>query len=175
MHFTWEVVVGSGNDHAKVSLDRSKKSMIQVPSDLSEIILVGDFERLTPQQLFEHLTQPDLLTLWWPTLAEGEQGVGGQYVYSWPDQGWNLRGEFTAFEPGSHLAFTWCWDHEPVQHGYQSVNIWIQPYGETGSQIGLFHGKFSLTPEDQAARQGVVEGWMHFMMRLAGLTDGAAD
>jgi uncharacterized protein YndB with AHSA1/START domain len=149
--------------------------MQQVPSDPTTLVLVGDFERMSPERLFEHLTQPNLLTQWWPSEAVSDPKIGGTFTYTWPSNNWILRGEFLAFEPGRHLSFSWCWDHEPVEHGHQKVDMWIEPYLDGGSLLAIYHGEFDTTEADQAARQGIAEGWIHFTMHLGGLTDGIVD
>jgi uncharacterized protein YndB with AHSA1/START domain len=149
--------------------------MHQVPSGFELAVIVGDFDAPTTDEIFEEFTVPEKLIAWWPKQAELEPKVGGSYVFSWPEQGWFLRGEYLAFAPGRHLAFTWSWDHEPARPEPQRVDIWFDRVHESGTRIGIFHGPFSDTPEDAAARQGVVEGWIHFCMNLGGLAPGKVD
>jgi uncharacterized protein YndB with AHSA1/START domain len=136
---------------------------------------MGYFDHMSPNALFRHLTEPDLVTKWWPPTAVSDPRLGGKFIYTWPESNWTLRGEYIAFDPGRHVSFSWCWDHEPVEHGNQIVDMWIEPYLEDGSLLGIFHGKFAETELDQAARQGIAEGWIHFCMHLAGLTDSDDD
>lgn len=149
--------------------------MRQIPSVPTIAIVSGDFEQFKPLDLYYHFTIPDRLTRWWPRVAEVDAVVGGKLHLAWPDNDWHLRGEFTALEPGVHLGFTWLWDHEPSHIPAKQVDIWFQPLLEHGARLAIFHGPYDETPEDQSSRQGVVEGWIHFGMILAGLREGAAD
>ncbi len=142
--------------------------MIQVPCSPSRLIVVGDFEFFTPEDIFDHWVNPELLVMWWPTVARAEPRVGGTYKFSWPDMGWILEGSFTAFERGEHLGFTWCWSHEPTTKQPLQVDIYFQPLAE-GARMSVLQGSYEDSEEDQQARQANLEGWIHFGMRLAGL------
>jgi uncharacterized protein YndB with AHSA1/START domain len=139
--------------------------VIEVPSGPEQIVVVGDFKFFTPQELFDHWVQPDLLKYWWPEQATTEPGVGGNFQFWWPDMNWELTGRYTAFDPGKHLGFTWSWTHEPSIEPRQ-VDIYFSEM-QDGTRMGIFHGPFST--DDAQDRQGIVEGWIHFGMRLAGL------
>lgn len=147
--------------------------MHQIPSDPSLAVVAGDFDAFTPESLFDHFTKPELIVKWWPESAEFDLKPGGKYLLQWPNQDWNLRGEYLEVDRGKHLAFTWAWDHEPPRDAPQRVDVWFDHIHEIGTRIGIFHGPFQLTDEDQAARQGVIEGWIHFCMRLGGVAPGA--
>ena len=138
--------------------------MIEVPSGSEQIVVVGDFKLFSPAELFDYFVQPDLLKYWWPEQASTDPRVGGKYRLTWPDMNWILEGEYTAFEPGKHLGFTWSWNHEPDILPKQ-VDIYFSELADS-TRIGIFHGPFE---GDSSDRQGVVEGWIHFGMRLAGL------
>jgi uncharacterized protein YndB with AHSA1/START domain len=143
--------------------------MHQVPSDPSLAVIAGDFDGFTPESLFDHFTQPELLTKWWNPIAEIDLKPGGKYVFQWPQQGWTLRGEYLAVEPARHLAFTWAWDHGLQGYEPLRVDLWMDRIHEVGARLGIFHGPFELTEADQVTKQGVAEGWIHFCMRLRGL------
>ena len=138
-------------------------------------IVSGDFEQFTPTDLYYSFTVPQRLVLWWPRVADLDVQIGGKFHLSWPENDWHLRGEYTALEPGVHLGFTWRWDHEPSTIQEKQVDVWFQPLYEHGARMAVHHGPFGTTEEDQNARQGIVEGWIHFGMVLAGLREGAAD
>lgn len=142
------------------------QDMIEVPSDPSQLILVGEFPFYSPRDLFDSFTIPDLVVAWWPTVAVIEPGVGGRYEFVWPDQQWTLLGTYTAFEPGAHLGFTWRWNHGREEARPLQVDIF---YIETedGSRMSIHHGPF--VGEDLKERDGIREGWIHFSMLLAGL------
>ncbi len=144
--------------------------MHDVSPNSSTIRVEGDFSGFTPEELFNHLVKPELLVKWWPREATVEPRVGGAYAFSWPQQGWLLRGTYSAFEPGRKLAFTWEWSHEP---GTYQVEIEFTP-SERGGHMVINMGTWPQDQEAQEQRQGIIEGWMHFGMRLAGLRRGDA-
>ena len=45
---------------------------------------------------------------------------------------------------------------------------------ENGTWMTITHGPWSQEQDSQTERQGVLEGWIHFGMRLAGLRRGIA-
>jgi len=147
--------------------------MKQIPSPPETAVITGDFTGFSGADLYEHLTRPELLVTWWPHVAEIEARVGGKLHLAWPDNDWHLRGEFTALEAGEHVGFTWQWDHDQSA-GIKQVDAWIIDLGESGSRLAIYHGPFEATEHDQANRQGIIEGWIHFGMVLAGLRVGNA-
>lgn len=149
--------------------------MKQIPSEPTMAVISGDFDQYSPEDLFEYLTVAEKIVQWWPKEAEIDARVGGSIHLAWPKNDWHMRGEFTALEPGVHVGFTWSWDHEPSHIGKKQVDVWLMPLYETGSRIAIFHGPYDQTTEDQDSKQGVIEGWIHFGMILAGLRDGAVE
>jgi uncharacterized protein YndB with AHSA1/START domain len=139
--------------------------MIEVPSDPRHAVVVGDFLGFAPDELFLHWISPDLLTQWWPQTAEVDAQYAGSFRLTWPDMEWELTGEYTKFQVGRHLGFTWQWRHEEGQGGEQEVNVFFAPI-DGGTRLAIFHGPFQ---GDDASRRGIIEGWIHFGMRLAGL------
>ncbi len=139
----------------------------QLPSPHSQLLLRATFERLPPEAVFEHLTRPALLQRWWPPEAEVDGRVGGAYHFRWPAQNWDLRGEFTAFEPGRRLAYTWAWDHEP-QLPTRLVEFALAPH-HGGTRVDLSHGTYGDSDIEQADRTSHLEGWQYFLGRLAEL------
>jgi uncharacterized protein YndB with AHSA1/START domain len=146
--------------------------MRQIPSAPEIAVVSGDFEQFTPEELYDYFTSPGLLTRWWPTDAEVDRQVGGEYHFAWPANDWHLRGKYTALDPSSHIGFTWSWDHEPSHITPKLVDIWFMPMYEHGSRLAIYHGPFDTSESDQSARQGIVEGWIHFGMALAGMRVG---
>ena len=140
--------------------------MIEVPSDPSQLVLVGEFPFYTPQDLFDSFTVPELIVAWWPKVAAVEPTVGGAYEFAWPEQEWKLFGTYTAFERGKHLGFTWRWNHGPQEAEPLQVDIYYLET-ENGSRMSIYHGPF--VGEDAKERDGIREGWIHFTMLLAGL------
>lgn len=144
-----------------------------ISPDNATIKLRGEFGGFTPADLFDHWVQPELLTKWWPREAKVDPRVGGEYVFAWPDQNWRLSGVYTAFEPGKHLGFTWKWDHDVDQQTPLQVDLVFEEVDD-GTVLTVDHGRWGDTPAEQDERKGVIEGWIHFGMRLAGLHQGEA-
>jgi uncharacterized protein YndB with AHSA1/START domain len=136
------------------------------------VVVAGQFESFTPEELFAHFTDPELVVKWWPREAQIDPKVGGRYKFSWPEKNWVLEGTYTAFDPGRNLGFTWAWnfdvDTKPLQ-----VDIRFEP-AEKGAKMTVTHGPWEDAEASQIERQGIREGWIHFGMRLAGLRDGEA-
>jgi uncharacterized protein YndB with AHSA1/START domain len=134
----------------------------QVPSSPETLIVSGPFLTLSPQAMFDAWTQPELLTRWWPQVAEVDLRPGGEYHFSWPSMDWHLRGSYTVVEPPHRLAFTWNWDHEDAPE--RTVVMHFAPLPEGGTRLTLRHGTY--TAEDTEEREGHLSGWLHFLGRL---------
>jgi len=146
--------------------------MREIPCPKDRAIVSGDFGGFTPEELFDYWTKPELIVQWWPKVAAVDPRVGGEYRFSWKETA--LYGTYTAFEPGVHLGFTWAWTHHPVEAGKPlQVDLYFMPV-DNGIRLAVHHGPFELSQADQEARQGIIEGWIHFGMLLAGLKDGPA-
>jgi uncharacterized protein YndB with AHSA1/START domain len=150
---------------ASEQIQHTTQNIREIPAGYETLIVETDFPGFTPDDLFAHFTEPELLVRWWPQEAEVEPGAGGHYHLSWPGPRWHLRGRHTEWEPGKRLAFTWAWDHDPEGTPGRTVTIEIFPAGE-GAGMRLEHGPYSDSAEDQQARQGHVEGWSYFLPKL---------
>ncbi len=149
--------------------------MHQLSSTNQELILEGDFEGFTRQELFDYWVTPSLLTQWWPEEAEVMPGKGGSYKFSWPAMGWVLQGKYKEFVSGERLGFTWKWNHEPVDRPALYVELRFSDRPNGGCILHIGQGLYDESPESQSDRQGHIEGWIHFCMRLAGLKPGIQD
>ena len=116
------------------------------------------------QDTFSYFVTPTLLAQWWAPAAQVDGRPGGEYVLSWPSQGWHLRGEYTDYAPGERLAFSWRWDHEP-QLPTRLVSIQFEE-APAGTLLRLIHGVYGQDAVDQADRDSHREGWLHFLSRL---------
>jgi uncharacterized protein YndB with AHSA1/START domain len=140
--------------------------MIEVPSLPEQVVVVGEFPFYKPEELFAYWVTPELLKEWWPPEAEVDPRLGGKYRFSWPSMNWHLSGEYTTFEQGKELGFTWSWNHDPSSFEPLQVTVFFMETAD-GTRMSIFHGPFA--GSDAEARQGILEGWIHFGMRLAGL------
>ena len=146
--------------------------MTDVSPAQSSIRVTGDFGGFTPTDLFDYWVQPELLVQWWPREAEVDPKVGGRYTFRWPEQDWVLSGTYTSFEPGAKLGFTWAWNHD-LNKSPTQVDLTFEEI-DAGTRLTIDHGAWDDSQEAQDERKGVIEGWIHFGMRLAGLHRGEA-
>ena len=132
------------------------------------LTLVAEYPGLATERLWAYWTQPERLVRWWPREAETDVRDGGAYHLAWPEQGWHLRGRYTAVEPTHLLAFTWAWDGEPELPPPKQVTVRFEPLPGTnaGTRLTLTHGTYAATAEDREARQHHLDGWRHFLPRL---------
>lgn len=112
---------------------------------------------------------PEQLTQWWPPVAEVEAQPGGRYHFSWPAQGWNLRGIFTELRPGARLSYTWQWDHDP-DDAETVVDIRFDALPGGGALMTLTHAPYPDTETGRKRRQEHLDGWMYFLGRLEALS-----
>ncbi len=146
--------------------------MEDISTDNSVLRLKGEFEAFTARELFDHFVVPELLVKWWPQEATVDPRQGGRYEYRWPSREWVLTGEFTTFDPGMRLGFTWSWSHEP-SIAPRKVDIEFKN-GDPCARVIITHGPFGDSQAEQVDRSAIREGWIHFAMRLAGLRKGEA-
>jgi uncharacterized protein YndB with AHSA1/START domain len=133
-----------------------------VPSSDDLVVIEAAFLNFTPEQLFSHWIQPNLLQKWWPQQAEISPKVG--YHFSWPTMNWHLRGEYSVYNPGNELAFSWSWDHEPDRPVRQVKITFVNQ--DKVSQLTLTHGTYTGSAEDREERQGHIDGWRQFLGQL---------
>ncbi len=147
--------------------------MQESPASTPEKIVVeGRLSGFEPDELFTYWVEPLKLVQWWPAMAETHPEVGGTYSFSWPEMDWHVRGKYTVVEPGKRLGFTWKWDHDPSDALPKDVLVHFEPHLDGGTIMTIEHEKY--LPEEQDDRQGAVEGWLHFGMKLAGLKESSA-
>jgi uncharacterized protein YndB with AHSA1/START domain len=112
----------------------------------------------TPLAAFDHFTDPDLLTAWWPSEVETDPVVGGSFRLFFEGSGVTLRGRYRRVDPGKQLAFTWKWDHEDLPPRLVDVIFKSSP---RGCLVSVTHDAGS----DEEASD-YANGWIHFLGRL---------
>jgi uncharacterized protein YecA (UPF0149 family) len=65
------------------------------------------------------------------------------------------------------------WDHDRNKFEPLQVDLTFEEI-EGGTRLTVDHAPWDDSQEAQDERQGIVEGWIHFGMRLAGLRQGDA-
>jgi uncharacterized protein YndB with AHSA1/START domain len=133
----------------------------------SELCLRISLPGLAPEQVFRAWVEPHLLTQWWPTEAEVDPRVGGTYRFSWPRQGWHLRGVYREIRPSKRLVFTWRWDHDPDL--LKLVEVDLLRGADGGTLLTVTHGPYDGSERDTELRASHKEGWQYFLGRLATL------
>ena len=142
----------------------------QAPTSPDRVVVTATFPGVGPADLFACWIEPERLCRWWPAEAMIDARPGGAYHLAWPRMDWHLRGHYTAFEPGAHLAFTWAWDHEPAVPT-RMVTLHFAPDGAGGTHLTITHGFYGDTAAEQTDRQGHIDGWLHFLPRLQAICE----
>jgi len=127
-------------------------SITQIPSSNDKLIIAAEIGKHAPLEVFDYWTKPELLCRWWPQEAEIDARVGGKYHLAWPQMNWHLRGQYTCFEPGTQLAFTWKWDHDEEGMTVREVAIIFEPLSDAGAKLTLTHGPYTDSADDQQVR-----------------------
>ncbi len=159
--------------------DMPRESLVtQIATPDNVVVFTALIDGMTPSRIFACWTQPDLITQWWPPVAIVQPHIagiydsyiGGSYQFDWPGMGWTLRGTYLQWEPTKALVFTWAWDHQPAMPT-RTVVLEVAPHFDLGTTLRLTQGPYSNSSEDQADRQSHIDGWSHFLPKLAALTE----
>ena len=108
--------------------------------------------------VYDYFTKGDLLVRWWPTEAETDPVVGGEFWMYWKEPDVTLRGEYRWTDPGRQLAFTWKWDHQDLPP--RLVDVTFEPTPR-GCQVRISHDA-----ETDEEVSDYTNGWRHFLERL---------
>ncbi|HEU5439586.1 MAG TPA: SRPBCC domain-containing protein [Ktedonobacterales bacterium] len=147
-------------------------NVVEQPAGPDVLVVEAECPDATPASVFTYWIQPELLTLWWPRVAELDVRVRGAYHLAWPPNDWHLRGRYTAVEPGEQLAFTWCWDGD-VEADETDVNARFAPLPGGGTRLTLTHGPYDESEAASVMRRGHLDGWRHFLLRLGEALESA--
>lgn len=140
-------------DGAGARVERAATSVDIVDVDL-------EFELPAPSDVvFEYLTRIELLTTWWPTGGHTAPHEGGEFVLEWDGPGVTLRGRYIVVDPPARLQFTWSWDHDDDE-SVVSIELMTSSVDSTSMRIRQ-------TASSAEERDGYVDGWTHFVGRLA--------
>lgn len=83
-------------------------------------------------EVFRAFTNATALREWLPNVAVVRAELGGRLYLGW-DRGYGVVGNFTALEPGTHVAFTWVGSNDP---GHSEVDVTLEPAG-SGTKVTL--------------------------------------
>ena len=139
--------------------------MIVVPTNPERLVVTQDFVDASASFLFAFWVEPALLCTWWPAEAIVEPEVGGKYRLSWPKIGMTLHGSVLEIEHAKHLRFSWSWIEDTTDEPL-FVDVWFEDI-ESGARLGLEHGIYDGENATQSDRNEHIEGWQHFLDKLA--------
>jgi uncharacterized protein YndB with AHSA1/START domain len=119
-----------------------------------------------PEGVFPFLTDPQKIVRWKGVDATVEAVPGGIYRVN-VTGGKHAVGEYLEVDPPRRVVFTWGWEgDDQLPPGSSTVTIELVPDGD-GTIVRLTH---SGLPEGADAAQ--LEGWEHFLPRLATVAAG---
>jgi uncharacterized protein YndB with AHSA1/START domain len=122
----------------------------------------------SPQTVFAHLVERDLMLRWMGLDAVIDPRPGGELRIQIHETD-KAAGEYVEVHPYDWLVFTWGWEgNESIPPGSSTVRIDLEPVGD-GTQLTLTHT--DLPDEDAYARHS--EGWTFFLARLVDIGAGA--
>ena len=140
-------------DTGPVSVARSATLRVAISSDA-----VG---------IFDYLSDPKKLTLWFPDQAIIEPQLGGKYHFRWNGTEDVWSGVVTEFIRGNTLGFTWQAPKEPTE---TNVRIKLFPQGAETS-VELTHSGF---PSSEALDKAI-ESWAFYLQNLKSVIEQGAD
>jgi uncharacterized protein YndB with AHSA1/START domain len=119
-----------------------------------------------PEAVFPFLTEPEKIVRWKGTEARVSAAPGGEFSVAVTPRD-RAVGEYVEVDPPRRVVFTWGWEgDEQLPPGSSTVEIELIPDGD-GTIVQLTH---SGLPEGTDAAQ--LEGWEHFLPRLATVATG---
>ena len=127
-----------------------------------------------PSILFEALTKPEELSMWWgpdagPVLfAEADARVGGRFRVRFrtlDGSEHECSGEYLEVVPPRRLAMSWAWVHngEPGERGRVSRLAFDLKPIEDGTELILTHAQLA----DEISRASHEHGWTSSIDKLA--------
>ena len=120
-----------------------------------------------PDRVLAAFTDPELLARWWGGDLVSTLEPGTPYTVTFTRLGRAITGEVVAYQPASHLEYTWQWDHEP-EAVRRTVLVTVTP-DDAGAATALtiIHGPHGDGEAEAASRAEHREGWEFFLPRLA--------
>jgi len=116
-----------------------------------------------PEMVWEALTDPEIVTRWFPPIAEVTPGVGGRVLWQWENVG-QFETEIATWEPNRRLRLL---EHKSDKAGTPVVHtmdfqITQEP---KGSRLRLVHSGFGQGSEWDDEFDGICAGWT-FELRI---------
>lgn len=115
----------------------------------------------SPDEVFDFLVTEEGMTAWMGQHAELEPCVSGEF--SVDIAGYAVRGHYLEIDRPHRVVFSWGMLGNPLlPPGASKVAFTLTPTSSGGTRVDLLHS--DLPPTEIA---GHVDGWMHFLSRLA--------
>ena len=132
-------------------------------SSARRLQLSGILEGANPGDVYLSFIDPDRICRWWAEETELDPVLDGRLIARWPSMEWTMRGRYTELVPDRLIGFTWSWDHEPETPA-RTVSVEIDS-DAADTRLTLTHGDYG--DDDAEERDSHLEGWRHFLPRLA--------
>lgn len=114
----------------------------------------------TPDRVFEYLVTDAGITAWMGDWARVDPVVGGEFSVN--IAGYGARGVFLEVDPPRRVTVSWGFEgNEQLPPGSSTVSFELNPT-PGGTRVELIHTDL---PDDDVP--GHVDGWEHFLPRLA--------
>jgi uncharacterized protein YndB with AHSA1/START domain len=142
-----------GEDTGPVSVTRSAALRVTISSDA-----VG---------IFNYLSDPRKLELWYPDQAILEPRLGGQYHFRWTNVQGMWSGVVTEFIRGNTLGLTW---QPPDESAVTNVRFKLFPQGGE-TTVELSHSGFT----SSEALEKAVASWTFYLQNLKSVIEQGVD
>jgi uncharacterized protein YndB with AHSA1/START domain len=120
-----------------------------------------------PDRVLAAFTDPELLARWWGGDLVSTLEPGTPYTVTFTRLGRAITGEVVAYQPASHLEYTWQWDHEPEAVRRTVLVTVTRDEAGTGTALTIIHGPHGDGAAEVTSRTEHREGWEFFLPRLA--------
>lgn len=120
------------------------------------------FIEAPPRVVFEYLTVPEKMNLWWGSESEADARPGGTYRAKFMGGKYTVRGKFVEVIPYERIVHTWGWEGElfDLGPGASTVEITLTPQSN-GTLVQIRHYGLAGSSEFHGF------GWDHYIPRLA--------
>jgi uncharacterized protein YndB with AHSA1/START domain len=128
------------------------------------------------ERVWEALTDPRQLSLWFGTEAEVDLHPGGKAAFGWPGEG-RFHAVVVEVDPPRRFAYRWAMDRETlVDAGASTLVTFTLHESDGGTTLHLVESGFASLPEDVRDRMlaGNTRGWREELAELAALFGVAA-
>lgn len=129
------------------------------------------FPYLSTFCIYDHLTDPDLITRWWaPKVLKLDFRKGGEYQFFWSETNQYLYGKYTDAFTGDDdmkLAFTWNWKNDPDNTPREVQILLYKSINGDGSFMQLSHKSFDSNQDFLENHERYSKMWISNFQRLA--------